>query len=46
MKYRGSLLDDYGKNIRQWEATTKCTGFKIEYDGQIEAVLNLLGLNA
>lgn len=45
MKYRGSLLDDYGKNIKQWEATTKCTGFKIEYDGHVEAVLNLLGLD-
>ena len=42
MKYRGSLLDDYGKNIRQWQETTKCNAYKIEYDGKIESVLNML----
>lgn len=39
MKYRGALLDDYSKNIKQWIATTKCPAFKIEYDGAIEKVI-------
>lgn len=42
MKYKGSLLDDYGKNVRQWQETTKCNAYKIEYDGKIENVLNML----
>lgn len=42
MKYRGTLLDDYGKNVRQWQETTKCNAVKIEYDGAIEKVLTAM----
>lgn len=44
MKYRGALFDDYGKNVRQWQETTKCPAYKIEYDGKIEAILREMGL--
>lgn len=43
MKYRGALLDDYGKNIRQWQETTKCPAYKVEYDGAIKEILNQMG---
>ena len=42
MKYRGTLLDDYGKNINQWKETTRCNAVKIEYDGAIEKVLTAM----
>lgn len=43
MKYRGVLLDDYKKNIIQWQETTKCKAYQIRYDGYIQAVLNTMG---
>lgn len=43
MKYRGALLDDYGKNVRQWQETTKCPAYKVEYDGAIKNILIAMG---
>lgn len=43
MKYKGFLLDDYGKNVKQWKETTNCNAYKIDCDGKIECILNILG---
>ena len=45
MQYRGTLLDDYGKNIEQWQETTKCPAYKVEYDGAIEKILREMGVS-
>ena len=39
----GLLLDDYGKNLREWvEFNSKNDSFKIVSDGDIEKVLRLI----
>lgn len=40
MKHRGSLLDDYKKNVVQWIQTTKCMAYQVDGDGAIQTIID------